>query len=121
MASLNSVSLVGRLTKDMELSYSQGGKAYGKFSLAVDDGWGENKHTSFFDVTIFGKTAEALKAYLKKGKQIGLTGSLKQERWESEGSNRSKVVINGRDVMLIGDKSATSEPDPEGFEDDVPF
>jgi len=123
MASLNTVALVGRLTRDMEFSVSGSGKAFGKFALAVDDGWGENKHTSFFDVTIFGKTAEALRAYLKKGKQIGLAGSLKQEQWQTkDGEKRSRVVVIGRDIQLIGgDRGERPSSDDQSFEDDLPF
>lgn len=134
MASLNSVAIVGRVTRDADLSVGKSGTTYSKFSIAVDDGWGGDKHTSFFDVVVFGKTAEALSQYLVKGKEVGVSGSLKQERWESQEGNRSKVTINAREIQLLRDaggragsgdsKPARSKPASEDrydFDDDVPF
>ena len=69
---LNSVVLIGRLTRDMELKYTSGGMAIGKFSLAVNrkkksgEQWVDE--ASFFDVTCFGRTAENLAQYMTKGK-----------------------------------------------------
>ena len=139
---LNSVVLIGRLTRDATLTYTSGGMAIGKFSLAVNrkkksgDQWVEE--ASFFDVTCFGKTAENLAQYMKKGKQVGVDGSLKQERWESEGQSRSKIVIIAENIQLLGGDKNTqgsgsdarnspsrasqgySDTQPD-FESDIPF
>ena len=135
MADLNSVVLVGRLTRDMELKYTQSGTALGSLSIAVGkkrkqgDEWIDE--VSFFDVTLWGKQAESLSQYLVKGKQIGVLGELKQERWEQDGQKRSKVAINAQTVQLLGGKEEsqggerTARPKQEAapsFDDeDIPF
>ena len=135
----NTVMIIGRLTRDMETRYTSGGMAIGSFSLAVNrrvkkgDGWADE--ASFFDCTAFGKTAENLITYMVKGKQVAVLGSLKQERWESEGQNRSKIVIIAENIQLLGgDKntqgsapdarnspSRAPESDSNNFESDLPF
>ena len=139
---LNHVILIGRLTRDSELKYTSGGLAIAKFSIACNsrakkgDQWIDE--ASFLDVSVFGKSAESLNQYLVKGKQIAVQGRLKQERWESDGQNRSKIVINADNVQLLGgDKNSQgSAPDARNspsrasqgysdaqpdFESDIPF
>ena len=92
---INRVIEIGRLTRDAEVSYTPGGMAIAKFSIAVNrrvksgDGWIDE--ANYFDVQLFGKQAESLKPFLTKGKQVGIDGYLKQERWESEGQKRSHL------------------------------
>jgi single-strand DNA-binding protein len=131
---LNSVILIGRLTRDAELKYTAGGTAVCNFSVAVnrsvkkDDAWTDE--ANFFDVTIFGKQGESVNKFLTKGKQISVIGELKQDRWEQEGKARSKVHVIVQHVQLLGGGNATSEPPKqeapavsgeEGFADDIPF
>lgn len=106
---LNHVVIIGNVTRDAEnIRYTQGGMAILSVSVAngrsrknPDGTWGEE--TSFFDVNIFGKTAENLKPYLTKGKKIAVDGSLKQDRWQDQsGQNKSRVVINADYVQLVG-------------------
>lgn len=97
---INVVSLIGRLTKDSEIKYTSNGSAVLDFSLAV--GHMKKEDTSFFACKAFGKLAENLKPYLLKGKQIGVNGYLKQDRWESEGQKRERVVIYCEDIELLG-------------------
>ena len=86
MADINHVILVGRLTRDAELKYTNTGLPLSKFSIAinrrkkVEEQWQEEAH--FFDIVVWGKIAEALHPFLKKGKQIGIDGELRQNRWE---------------------------------------
>lgn len=119
---LNNVSVIGRLTHDLNeksFSYTQTGKALLKASIAVNDGYGENKYTSYFDVTIWGKTAENLRQYLSKGKQVCINGRLRQDRWESNGQKNSRVTIVANTVQLLGDKGAGSgenqQPQQRGY------
>lgn len=108
---LNSVMLIGRLTRDGELKYSQGGMAILKFSLAVgrnvkkNDRWEEE--TSFFDCTMFGKSAESMTQYLVKGKQISILGELVQDRWEKDGQKQSRVGIVVNRLQLLGGGGAS--------------
>ena len=110
MAEINSVTLVGRLTKDEELKYTPGGMAVGTLSLAINRRVKKNQEwvdeANYFEVVIFGKEAESLQPYLKKGKQIGVSGFLKQERWvdQQTGQKRSAVKIVKTDIQLLGGK-----------------
>jgi single-strand DNA-binding protein len=106
MADINHVVLVGRLTRNAELKYTNSGAAVSKFSVAInqrrkkDDQWVEESH--FFDIVFWGKSAEAINQYLVKGKQVGIEGQLRQDRWEQEGQSRSRVEIFATNVMLLG-------------------
>lgn len=106
---LNSVILVGRLTRDAELSFLPNGNAVCKMGIAVNrsrkDGDQWVNEANFFDVTLFGKSGESLKQYLTKGKQIAVQGSLKQDRWEKDGQKFSKVQIVASNVHLLGGRS----------------
>lgn len=103
---INSVSLIGRLTRDSEIKYTSQGSAVMEFSIAV--GHMKKEDTSFFNCKAFGKLAENLKPYLQKGKQIGVNGYLKQDRWESEGQKRERVVIHCEDIELLGGNKTES-------------
>ena len=108
---INHVILLGRLTRDIELRYTNGGSCVGRFSLAVNrnkrsaDGQWEEE-TGFFDVVLWGKQAESLSTYLRKGKQIAVEGSLRQDRWEQDGQKRSRVEIAANTVQLLGAEKA---------------
>jgi single-strand DNA-binding protein len=106
MADLNIVALVGRLTRDAELKYSNSGVAITKLSLAInsrtkkDDTWQDEAH--FFDAVVIGRRGEAIAQYLVKGTQIAVQGELRQDRWEQDGQRRSRVEIFVRDIQLLG-------------------
>jgi single-strand DNA-binding protein len=105
MADINHVVLVGRLTRDAELKYTAGGQAVCKFSIAINrrrksgDVWTDE--ANFFDIVLWGRQGEALNQYLMKGKQVGIDGELRQDRWEQDGQNRSKVEIVANNVQLL--------------------
>jgi len=127
MNDINQVVLVGRLTRDVELKYTQGGMAIAELSLAnnqskkVGESWEDVGH--FFDASIIGKRAEALAQYLTKGTQVVITGKLQQQRWETkEGDKRSKVSILVDNIQLVGGKGGQSAPSAQGGHDEeVPF
>jgi single-strand DNA-binding protein len=106
MADINHVVLVGRLTRDAELKYTAGGQAVCKFSIAINrrrksgDQWVDE--ANFFDIVLWGRQGESLNQYLVKGKQVGIDGELRQDRWEQEGQNRSKVEIVANNIQLLG-------------------
>ncbi len=106
---LNMVVLVGRLTRDPEMRYTNSGTAVLRFSLAVNrrkrsgDSWTDE--VSFFDATVWGKQAESLNNYLVKGKQVAVNGELRQNRWEQDGQKRSKIEVVANSVQLLGDPS----------------
>ena len=115
MSDLNSVLLIGRLTRDAELAYSQGGSAVVTFSIASNrsvkrgDQWEEE--ASFFDIVYFGKPAEGLRPYLTKGKQVGIAAHLKQDRWTDRetGKGRSKISIVADGIQLLGGSGGQSQ------------
>jgi single-strand DNA-binding protein len=114
---INTVILIGRLTKDADLSYTGGGSAIMNFSIAVDhmkkkDG---SADTSFFNCKAFGKLAENLSKYLVKGKQVGVKGYLKQDRWEKDGQKQSRISINCDEIELLGGNSQTSSGNGSGY------
>lgn len=108
---INSVVVLGRLTRDAELRYSNSGTAICKFAIANNysrkqgDNW--NEETNFFDAVLMGRRAEALHKYLVKGKQVGVSGELRQNRWEQDGQKRSRVEIFVNDVNLLGGGSGS--------------
>ena len=113
MADINRVIEIGRLTRDAEVTYTPGGMAIAKFCIAVNrrvkngDGWADE--ANYFDVQLFGKSAEALKPYLTKGKMVGIDGYLKQDRWEKDGQKFSKITINANDIQLLTPKDKTQD------------
>jgi single-strand DNA-binding protein len=106
MMDLNHVSLIGRLTRDAEYKVLPSGQAVCNFSIAVNrrrkngDSWEDE--ANYFDIVLWGKQADSLNRYLVKGKQIGVDGELRQDRWQQDGQNRSKVVISAINVQLLG-------------------
>ena len=109
MTDLNHVIEIGRLTREIsnrDFAYMTGGTARLNLSIAVNrsekrNGAWQDK-VSYLDVTVWGKTAENIKSYLYKGKQIAVDGYLDQQRWEKEGVKYSKVVIIADRVQLLG-------------------
>ncbi len=124
---LNQVVEIGRLTRDPEARETPTGLKLCEASIAVNsaqkkgDQWEEV--VSFFNVTAFGKTAEALCKYGKKGHRIAVAGKLLQRRWEAQdGTKRERVQITANTVQFLSDK--TKEPEAEGppiVDDGVPF
>lgn len=149
MTDLNHVVLIGRLTQDLSsdersFGYVGNGQARANVSIVVNrskkngDQWIEE--ANYFNITIWGKTAENLKPHLTKGKQICVEGHLKQDRWEKDGQKQSRVSIVADNVQLLGGKngggqgapkfeSAPSDnaepenqmPDNGEFQEDFPF
>jgi single-strand DNA-binding protein len=108
MASYNRVILVGNLTRDVELRYIPSGTAVTDVGLAVSEKYKKNEQwveeTSFFDVTIWGRTAEIAAEYLSKGSNVLIEGKLKQDRWEQDGQKRSKVKVTCDRMQMLGSK-----------------
>jgi single-strand DNA-binding protein len=121
---MNQVCLIGRLGRDPELRVTQGGVSVAKFSLAVPRR-DEAKSTDWLDVTCFGKTAEAVGEYLKKGAQVGISGRLRQDKWTAQdGQQRSRIVVIAAQVDFLSrpaGQSGDSEVPYDAGDDDVPF
>lgn len=110
---INSVVIVGRLTRDAELRYLNSGTAVASIFIAVNrskkDGDQWISEANFFDVSYFGKGAEGIKPYLTKGTQIAVQGSLRQDRWEKDGQKFSRVNILADSIELLGSRSSSSQ------------
>ena len=106
----NKITLIGRLTRDIDLKYTTTGTAIAAVSLASNrsvkkqDNW--ETEVSYFDANIYGKMAENLKPYLSKGKMILIAGRLKQDRWEKDGQKFSRIKIEVEEVQLLGGNSS---------------
>lgn len=82
---MNLVVLRGRLTKDPELKFTSGkGTAIANFTMAVDKGFGDNKKTAFIPIVVWGKSAEAVANYTKKGSMILVRGSIETRNYEGK-------------------------------------
>ena len=107
MNDINSCILVGRLTRDGELTYTQNGKAVLKITLAVNrsikqgEQWADE--TAFFDVTCWGIMAEGLKQRIGRGSLVGVVGRLCQDRWQDKqtGQNKTKIYILAETVEVL--------------------
>lgn len=121
MTDINHVVLVGRLTRNAELKYTNSGMAILNFSVANNQYQGRDKddYVNFFECQIWSKQAEGVNDYLIKGKQVVISGELKQQRWEQGGNKRSKVIINVGSIQLIGAKGEADKRSDAGFKDDI--
>ena len=123
MNDINSVVLVGRLTKDAEVGRA-GSTSISKPSIAVNrsvkkgDEW--TSEASFIELEIWGKTAESLCKYLTKGQMIAVSGELKQDRWQDpEGNPRYKIKIVAEHVEFKPEfKNKTKEDEEQKVEEE---
>lgn len=137
MSNLNSVNIIGNLTRDPEVTTTAGGLEIGKFSIALNGR--KEGDVSYIDITVFDKLSTLCAKYLKKGSSVGISGSLKQERWkDKEGNGRSKIHVIANNVQFLTSKSDSQAAAPPntitnpidtamaghvdaGNEEDIPF
>ncbi len=104
---MNIVNLIGRIVNELEVKKVSQDNSLLNFSVAYNERWGTREESHFFNIVSWGKQAETIASYFKKGQRIGITGKLKQERFQDkEGVNRSRVVIVLRDFTFIENKSS---------------
>ena len=118
MASFNKVILMGNLTRDPELRYTPKGMAVAKVGLAVNRTWrsesGEQKEeVTFIDVDVWGRTAENVGQYMRKGSPILIEGRLKLDQWDDKqtGQKRSRLGVTAETVQFL---SSGNRPGAEG-------
>jgi len=108
---MNSVNIIGTMTRGLELKYLPSGVAVGSFAIAVNQDYKKQdgtkvEKTSFFDVKVIGKQSEIINQYFYKGSRIGITGELEQETWkDNQGQNKSRVIIKLEQFSFIDKKS----------------
>lgn len=107
-----SVTLVGNLGKDPEIRSTPSGKKVANFSVAVNQGYGDNQKTEWVNCVSFGQQADLAEKYLKKGKLIGISGFLQTSSWDDKqtGAKRYKTEVVTRDITFLDSgKSDRSE------------
>lgn len=115
MSDLNSVNLMGRLTRDIEVRYTQNNIAHSIFSIAVNrnvkDGDGWKEETSFIGIEVWGNLAESIKRYSGKGKRIAVNGYIVQKSYQAkDGSNQNKTYVVANSVSLIDYVQTNQQP-----------
>jgi single-strand DNA-binding protein len=108
---MNKVVLIGRLTKDVEVRYTQSSNTMvASFSLAVNRRFKQEgqQDADFINIVAWSKTAEFCSKYFKKGQQIGLVGRIQTRPWEAEKGQKHYVTeVVAEEVHLIGNKAKT--------------
>lgn len=111
MASYNKVILVGNLTRDPEVKYTPKGTAITDIGLAVNrtystDSGEKREEVTFVDVTLWGRTAEIVGEYCKKGRPLLVEGRLQMDTWDDKatGQKRSKLKVVGENIQLLGSR-----------------
>ena len=119
MPNLNKIMLMGNLTREVELSYLPSQTPVAELSLAINRKWqdaqGQQKEeVTFVECSMFGKRAEVLAKYVKKGQPIYVEGRLKLESWEAQdGSKRSKLKVIIENFEFLGSKPEGQQQAPE--------
>jgi single-strand DNA-binding protein len=102
MASLNKVHLIGNLGKDPVLNYTNTGMAICNFSIATTKTYKDKKTTSWHNITLFGKTAEAASKFLKKGNPVYIEGEIDYQTWtDKDGTQQHNTVIVGNVMQFL--------------------
>jgi single-strand DNA-binding protein len=123
---LNKVIIIGRLTKDVELKYTQSGKAVAQFSIAVDDGYGDNKRTYYPNIVVWGKSAETCSNCIAKGSKVAVCGKLTTRSYDGKDGKKvyvTEVVADMYDgVQFLDSKKQGGQAQEEPAEEiQVPF
>jgi single-strand DNA-binding protein len=120
---LNVVTLTGRAGRDPEMKYFESGSVVCNLTLAVDRRTRNSNEPDWFNLEIWGKTAQIAADYVRKGSLIGVSGSLKFEYWQDRatGTNRSKPVIRVDRLDLLGSKRDNDGGQVDGYRDDQEF
>ena len=123
---MNKIFEIGRLTRDPELRYTQSGKAVCTFSIAVDDGYGENKKAYFFPVVVWNKAAEACGNSLHKGSKVAVTGKLTSRQYDNKEGKKVtvfEIVADAFDGVefLDGKKQGGSQSNEIDMTEEIPF
>lgn len=114
---LNKAILMGRLTRDPEMRYTQSNTPVTSFTLAIDrDRKGPNgeRQTDFIECAAFGKTAEFVKNWFAKGMMAIVVGRIQSRNWEDRnGNKRTSIEINANEVLFGESKKDKAAPNPE--------
>lgn len=132
---MNTINLIGRLTKDPELKYIQGsGNAVARFTIAVDRGFTKKdgtKEADFINIEVWNKSAENCANYIAKGSLVGVTGALRIENYkDQQGEYKSFTKVLASNIQFLNSKKTSTETDATAGElqfeevltdEDMPF
>lgn len=126
--SINSVTISGHLTRDMETSTTAGGTTIGRLGVAVNErrknqnGEWED-YANFVDCTLFGRRADALAQYLTKGTKVAIEGRLRYSSWQDkDGQKRSKLDVTVDEIEFMSIRQGGQQSQQGGYADeDLPF
>ena len=123
---MNKVLLIGRLTKDVDLKFTQSGKAVAQFSIAVDDGYGDNKRTYYPNIVVWGKSAETCGNCIAKGSKVAVCGKLTTRSYDGKDGKKvyvTEVVADMYDGVqfLDGKKQGGQTQEEPAEEIQIPF
>lgn len=123
---MNSVSIVGRITRDLELRKTQAGDSVLNFTLAVDDPFSKDGEADFVPVVVWRKTADIVSQYCHKGTRLGVEGKIKTKLIDREGKKSVWFEVLGTNVTFLESKSKEElkqnvKPTEDIPEDDLPF
>ena len=131
MASYNSITLMGNITRDIELRTTPGGVSVCDVGLATNRKFynktaqSQQEDVCFIDCTAFGNTADIIHQYLRKGSQVLFRGRLSQDTWSDKetGAKRSKHKVIIEEMQMLGGspQSTAGEENQDTYQDDVPF
>ena len=118
--SVNKVFLLGRLGKDPEVRFTQGGTTVANMRIATNErrpdgngGWADA--TEWHSVVSFGKQADLVKQYLTKGREVFIEGSLRTRQWQDQaGQKRQSTEIVSRDIRFVGGRGGAGGGAPGG-------
>ena len=124
---INMTCLLGRVSRDPDIKYTQDQKCVARFGLALDRGKknGESLGADFPNIVAFGKTAEIIERYVTKGNQIAIVGHIHTDSYEKDGRKIYTTDIVADRVELLAKNDKGEQKLPTGFEalsgEDIPF
>lgn len=124
---MNSVNLIGRLTRDPEIRYTTDQLAVARFSVAIDrptKSKSGEQETDFPNIVCFGRTAENVERFIKKGRQVGISGRLQTGSYEKDGIKVYTTEVIANNVEFLGAADSKEKPQEQGFtalNEDIPF
>ena len=127
---MNQVNLIGRLTRDPDVRYTQDQKAVARFSIAINTGYGDNQRTDYPNIVVWGAQAENCEKYLAKGRLVAISGRIQTGSYTNKDGNKvytTDVVANRVEFLEWGDRQPAGEqnqmtgaPAPAKPAEDVP-
>jgi single-strand DNA-binding protein len=111
---MNAFTIIGRLTRDPELTATKSGTSVCRLNIASGCGFGEDKETLFMQVEVWGKQAEACGQHLTKGQEVAATGRLKPNNWKDKEGNERRDIVCVANEVRFGSKPKGAQDDDRG-------